>query len=262
MTDRREACIRKVIMMKERYGLIGRNLIHSFSADYFNKKFLREGLDACYDLFPISSIDKIMSIIENIPELKGINITIPYKEAIMPYLSFVSGEAKECGAVNVVKVNRNIGGIYLSGFNTDIIGFMNALMPILEPRHKNALVFGTGGAAKAVKYALEKLEIDYTVVSRKKECGDMVYSDINKGTIRAHTILINATPLGTYPDVGSAVDIPYDFVTQNHIAFDLVYNPSETSFLRQCRLHGAKCKNGLEMLHIQAEEAWKIWNHG
>ena len=247
--------------MENRFGLIGKTLTHSFSVAYFSDKFARENIHARYDLYPINSIDKIQDLIKDYPTLKGLNVTIPYKEKIIPYLHSLSEAASRCGAVNVVRIDRTDNGIFLYGDNTDIAGFRLSISPLLAKDHDKALVFGTGGASKAVCFALSQMGIGYTLVSRSPEKGDLTYDRIDRDTLRKHLILINATPLGTFPDVETAVAIPYRHLTSRHVAFDLVYNPSETKFLSLCRDAGATCKNGLEMLHIQADESWKIWNH-
>ena len=247
--------------METVFGLIGKTLTHSFSAAYFNNKFARENISARYDLYPINSIDKIQDLILNNTSLKGLNVTIPYKEKIIPYLHSLSEAASRCGAVNVVRIDRTADGFSLYGDNTDIVGFRRSISPMLSKDHQKALVFGTGGASKAVCLALSKMGIGYTLVSRSPEKGDLTYDQIDRDLLLNHLILINATPLGTSPDVETAIAIPYRHLTSRHVAFDLVYNPSETRFLALCREAGATCKNGLEMLHIQADESWKIWNH-
>lgn len=243
------------------YGLIGKKLSHSFSANFFNNKFLSEKINANYTLFPLERIGDLKELIESKPSLIGLNVTIPYKISVMDYLDSISKEAQECGAVNVIKISRKGASVALKGYNTDVIGFRETIRGQLKPIHKRALIFGTGGASGAISTALRQLNIDYTLVSRSGKNETLKYSDINKKIIDNHQILVNATPLGTFPDIDEAIDIPYELLTDKHLAYDLVYNPSETLFLKNCRAHGVKGINGLPMLIRQAEESWKIWNH-
>lgn len=250
--------------MIERYrgfGLIGKKLDHSFSDRFFNDKFAREHLNAKYELIPIESLDLFPDIISKNKFLEGLNITIPYKIDIIRFLDSISDEASKCGAVNTIKIERQNGKTILKGFNTDITGFRNSLKPLLKAHHKCALIFGTGGASLAVRSALTQLGIKYKSVSRSGKNGSLLYQDLNQEIMNECHILINTTPLGTFPKIDEAVNIPYEFVNTSHIAYDLVYNPEETKFLSLCKEKGAFCINGLEMLHIQAEEAWKIWNN-
>lgn len=250
--------------MQQRFGLIGYPLGHSFSRTYFNEKFEQECIDAHYDNFPIEDIALLYDIISSEPKLCGLNVTIPYKEVIIPYLDELQGAACEIGAVNVVKIERNRDSrLNLLGFNTDWEGFTSALMPLIEgENHYCALVLGTGGASKAVGYALNRLGLATTFVSRSPAGRKMVvgYEDLTPEMMTEHTIVVNTTPLGTYPDTDSAPDIPYDKLTPRHVCFDLVYNPYETRFMALSSERGAKVSNGLGMLHAQAEAAWRIWN--
>jgi len=234
------------------YGLIGRNISYSFSRNYFNNKFNNENIsNSQYVNFDIDNLSKLNNIF-NINNF-GFNVTIPYKEAIIPYLDSLDFHGEKIGAVNTIKIENG----NKIGFNTDWIGFKKSLQPLLKPRHTKALILGTGGASKAVIYALEQLQIETLIVSRN---GKTSYEDLSEEIIQNHTIIINCTPVGTFPNLDSAPNIPYNFITDNHLAYDLIYNPAETLFLKKCKEKGAVIKNGLEMLEIQAEESWKIWN--
>ena len=235
------------------YGLIGKNISYSFSRNYFNEKFKNETtLNSQYINFDLDSLSQLNKIFNQ--ENKGFNVTIPYKETIIPYLDALDLHAEKIGAVNTIQIKNNIK----TGFNTDWIGFKNSIVPLLKPHHKKALILGTGGASKAIKYALEQLQIEYKVVSRTQ--ADFTYNDLNESIIKEYLVIINCTPLGTFPNIEQAPQIPYEFITENHLAYDLVYNPEETQFLKNCKVKGAQIKTGLEMLEIQAEEAWKVWN--
>ena len=244
----------------DRYGLIGFPLKHSFSKDYFNNKFASEGIDAEYVNFEISSITELKSIIKNDPQLKGINVTIPYKEQVIPYLDQLSENARQIGAVNVIKIERKKKKIKLSGFNSDIIGFKESIEPLLKPHHQRALVLGNGGAAKAIFYGLQQLGIEATYVSRQKTEDQMlVYSELTPEIMEAHTIVVNCTPVGMWPNVDDCPAIPYKFLTNKHLLYDLLYNPNETLFMKRGEEQGAVVKNGLEMLLLQAFAGWKMW---
>jgi len=245
---------------KQTYGLIGYPLVHSFSKDYFNKKFNTLGIDAQYLNFEIKDISEIHQITAFYHNISGLNVTIPYKETIMRYLDAIDSLAAEIGAVNVIKFKRNDNGLIKTiGYNTDIIGFRDSLAPLLQPHHTHALVLGTGGASKAVVKALSYLGLSVTNVSRRPTPEQIAYSDISTETIHKHTVIINTTPVGMYPEIDQAPDIPYNFLTEAHICYDLIYNPEETLFMTRSRRYGATVKNGLEMLHLQAEAAWQIW---
>ena len=233
------------------FGLLGKSLEHSFSASYFNEKFYKEGVDAEYLSFELENIQDFKNLI-NEKQLSGLNVTIPYKESIIPFLDKLSNEAKIIGAVNTVQF---INGKTI-GHNTDFIGFSNSIKPLLDGR-KSALILGDGGAAKAVKYALGLLNIDFKTVNRNTSFD---YSDITLQTAEFYDIIINTTPLGTHPNTIEFPKIPYENLNSNHLLFDLIYNPSETKFLKYGKAKGATIKNGLEMLQIQAEESWNIWN--
>ncbi|MDX9883022.1 MAG: shikimate dehydrogenase [Prolixibacteraceae bacterium] len=245
------------------FGLIGYRLGYSFSKKFFTEKFEKEGLpEHEYVNFELDAIDEFPGIFEKNPHLSGLNCTIPYKQQIMDYLDEIDPEAAEVGAVNTVKIIRENGKIKLVGYNSDIYGFENSLKPMLSEKHKKALILGTGGASKAIKYILDKLSIDYISASIEDELfeKEIRYAAIGEKLIKEHLIIINATPLGTFPNVDHCPDIPYSFITGEHVMFDLVYNPEETLFMKKGRTCGAAVKSGLEMLHLQALRSWEIWN--
>lgn len=240
---------------KERlFGIIGRTLDHSFSPAYFQEKFQNEGIQAQYRAFPISSIECFPELLNAHPSLCGFNVTTPYKEQVIPYLNRLTKAAETIGAVNCVQFSQD----KLIGHNTDWIGFSESLYPLLQADHQSALVLGNGGASKAVQYALSQLNLKYNTVSATPGKADWLYSELNSEIIQAHSIIINTTILGTLGNGTPA--IPYSALTPNHLLYDLVYNPGITDFLAQGKAQGARIKNGLEMLRIQAEAAWKIWN--
>ena len=244
-----------------RLGLIGYPLGHSFSKKYYLDKFEREGIeDIAYDLYPLADITAFPSLYQRDGNFYGVNVTIPYKQDVIPYLDELSPEAKEMGAVNCIQIHNKDGKFYLKGFNTDAYGFEGSLLPLLKPQHKRALVFGNGGATKAVTYTLQKLGIPFQIVSRTKTAENLSYSDLDEQLIRNTPLLINCTPLGTYPNVEECPDIPYEGISADHLLYDLIYNPEETLFLKQGKLRGATIKNGYEMLILQAEKNWEIWN--
>ena len=242
------------------FGLIGFPLTHSFSKKYFSEKFSREGVADCvYELYPIDRIALIETLLADHPDISGLNVTIPYKIAVLDYVDELDPAAAYIGAVNTLHISDRQGKRFIKGYNTDAYGFEASLKPLLESNHKQALIFGDGGAAKAVKYVLEQLKISYTSVLRRPKEGCLTYGDLDESLLSASTILINTTPLGTYPEVEACPDIPYQYITSQHLAYDLVYNPEETAFLQRAKAQGAKTKNGLDMLHLQAERAWTIW---
>jgi shikimate dehydrogenase len=244
-----------------KFGLIGYPLSHSFSKKFFTQKFDAEGIDSCeYDLYPIESIDLLSGLLANDLELEGLNVTIPYKLEVLPFLNEIDEAARVIGAVNCIRVTRDGKSAALKGFNTDAYGFEESLKPLLEPWHNRALVLGDGGAAKAVKYVLDRLSIPYLIVTRKPADGSILYEEITEEILSAYTVIINTTPLGMSPNVVSAPDIPYQHLTANHLVYDLVYNPEETTFLNKAKVQDAKIKNGLEMLYLQAERSWYLWN--
>jgi shikimate dehydrogenase len=239
------------------YGLIGFPLSHSFSKKYFTKKFEQEGFKQCaYENFPIPVIEELNKII-SLPGLSGLNVTIPYKEQVIPYLHKTSGIVNKIGACNCIKI---VNG-KLIGYNTDVTGFENSLSLKLNTAiHKQALILGTGGSAKAVKYVLEKKSIKFQSVSRKPSALNLSYEQVTEEVIRTHQLIINTTPLGLFPNIIEAPSIPYKFITQEHYLFDLIYNPEKTLFLKKGEENDALIQNGYEMLVQQAEENWKIWN--
>lgn len=244
-----------------KFGLIGFPLTHSFSKKYFTEKFETENITNCkYDLFSIADAREMIELIEREPFLCGLNVTIPHKLNVMAFLNEIDNAAKEIGAVNCVAINQNGENPVLKGYNTDVFGFEESLKPLLKKHHQKALIFGNGGAAKAVKYVLEQLKIPYLVVVRNPAPGAILYSAITKEILAEYKLLINSTPLGMLPNLESFPPIPYQFLDESHLAYDLVYNPHETAFLSKANAQGAKIKNGLEMLYLQAERSWQIWN--
>jgi shikimate dehydrogenase len=241
------------------FGLIGYPLSHSFSSSYFANKFKTEGIEDCeYQLFPIKHISEIKELIEKNDNLDGFNVTIPYKKEIIPYLTRIDSVASEVGAVNTVKIIRKNGIIELYGFNTDIIGFENSIKPLLNGRNK-AFILGTGGAAMAVQYVLNRLHISSLIVSRNTGYDKIGYDQLSTKLLNEYSIIINTTPVGMFPNIADAPVFPYLELNSNHLLYDLIYNPTLTLFLRNGIQQGCSIKNGLEMLQIQAEEAWKIW---
>jgi shikimate dehydrogenase len=243
------------LSMPAQYGLIGYPLSHSFSPKWFSEKFAAEDIDATYKPYPLEHVEDILDLLANYP-LKGLNVTIPYKESIIDFLDSLSPEAKAIGAVNCIDIRNG----KRTGHNTDIIGFERSLTPLLQPHHTKALVLGTGGAAKAVNYVLDKLGIDRQSISRNKTENTLTYSELTEEVISTHTLIINTTPLGMSPNTDEAPPIPYNHLTKKHLLYDLIYNPSETKFLAQGKANGVKTKNGHEMLTLQAEASWNIWN--
>lgn len=245
----------------EKYGLIGYPLKHSFSKSFFNEKFSSENINAEYVNFEISDIKKFKDVIAKNPDLKGLNVTIPYKEQIIPYLDGLSTDAKEIGAINVIKFTKdNKGKSQLIGYNSDIIGFTQSIQPLLLSHHKRALILGTGGASKAVFHGLQKLGIESKYVSRTAKFGMFTYEDLTQEILDEYKIIVNCTPVGMYPLVDECPDIPYKYLTPEHLLYDLLYNPNTTLFMKKGEEMGAVTKNGLEMLLLQAFAAWDIWN--
>lgn len=245
-------------MSRKQFGLVGRNISYSFSKNYFTEKFQKNNTQNCtYENFDIQDVNEFPNIIQNNPDLLGINITIPYKETVIPFLTSLTENALKIGAVNVIKITKE-GAII--GDNSDYYGFKKALEPLLQPHHTNALILGTGGASKAVAFALEDLGIGYTFVSRKASENAISYDQLDANTFSKYQIVINSTPLGTSPNVDVFPEIPYQYFNSKYIAFDLIYNPAVTQFLKKAEEQGAVIKNGLEMLVFQAEKAWEIWN--
>ena len=273
------------------YGLIGYPLGHSFSRKFFTEKFEKEGIDAQYLNFEIPSIEEFPEIIKNNPELRGLNVTIPYKQQVMQYLDEISEEAKAIGAVNVVRIERpspqpspimgretmrNAGnkpdglpikgdmseGLRgsLIGYNSDVIGFVESIRPLLKPHHKKALILGTGGASKAIRYGLEeKLGMETLFVSRSAREGIITYEEVTAEVLKEYEVIVNCSPVGMYPHVDECPALPYEAMNENNLLYDLVYNPLETLFMKKGAEQGATVKNGLEMLHLQAIASWKFW---
>lgn len=239
-----------------RFGLVGKNISYSFSQGYFSEKFKRESIpNASYENFDLATILEIEQVYKT-PDLAGLNVTIPYKEAILTRLDELSDVAKAIGAVNTIQFD----GQRRIGHNTDVVGFRQSLEPLLQKQHQKALLLGTGGAAKAVQFVLKQLGIEVLVVSRNPRQGQISYAELSMEIIQEYLIIVNCTPLGTYPKIEECPDIPYDLIGSEHLLYDLIYNPSQTRFLQLGRARGARVKNGLEMLEKQAEAAWEIWN--
>ena len=244
----------------KKYGLLGYPLGHSFSRNYFNQKFEAERIDAEYLNFEIPEIKEIKNVIKENPELNGLNVTIPYKEQVIPYLDDLDEDARQIGAVNVIKFSKGLfGKVKLKGYNSDIIGFKQSIEPLLKEHHRKALILGTGGASKAVFQGLKQLGVASTFVSRKAKEYCITYEEITPKVMEQYTVIVNTTPLGMYPNVNACPDIPYDLLTSDHLLYDLLYNPDETLFMRKGKEKGAVVKNGLEMLLLQAFAAWEIW---
>lgn len=241
----------------KRYGLLGRTLTHSFSKNFFAKKFEEEGIkDVAYENFELKAIEELPQLLSKHPDLKGLNVTIPYKEDVVQYLAEKNEIVEGIGACNTIRID----GDKLFGYNTDVIGFRKSLEPQLRPHHKKALVLGTGGASKAICYVLNGLGVETQLVSRKKGEGQCGYEDLGEELLSTHHLVVNTTPLGMYPNVDTDPPVPYEFITSQHFLFDLIYNPPKTKFLLEGEKRGAQICNGLQMLVQQAEESWRIWS--
>lgn len=241
----------------KQYALIGKPLTHSFSKKYFTNKFAVEQINDCvYELHQLESIDEFPDLLKAHPNLHGLNVTIPYKEAVIPFLDELSDEAKEIGAVNTISIKNG----QLKGHNTDVLGFRDSLFTWLKETPKGALILGTGGASKGIAYVLRKAGIPYLKVSRSLEKGNLTYGDLDRNILSQYSLIINTTPLGTFPNIETAPDIPYNLLSKENSLYDLVYNPEKTVFLKGGNTKGCSTKNGLEMLVAQAEYAWEIWN--
>ena len=248
--------------MKKKYGLIGYPLEHSFSIDYFNKKFLSENIDAEYINFEIKDLKELKFVLHENPELCGLNVTLPHKMDVIPLLDSITDNARNIGAVNVIKFKR--GGLFtklhLEGHNSDITGFKQSIEPLLNKTHRKALILGTGGASKAIYHGLIQLGLEALFVSRIEEKNSITYYEVTPEMMEYYTVIVNATPLGMYPKTDTCPDIPYQYMTPNHLLYDLIYNPDETLFMKKGKEAGAVVKNGLEMLLLQAFISWEIWN--
>ena len=242
------------------FGLIGFPLGHSFSVPYFSEKFSREGIQASYRNFPLKNIDEFKELLISEPGLAGLNVTVPYKEQILPYLDALSETARSIKAVNTICFCRKEGRHALVGHNTDVIGFERSLKEHLKDHHQAALVLGTGGSSKAVAYVMERLGMEYSLVSRSRGEDRISYDDLDERTLANHTVIINTTPLGMHPDLDTLPDIPYEVLSADHLLFDLVYNPEKTAFLLKGEERGARIVNGYDMLVYQADASWEIWN--
>jgi len=239
------------------YGLIGYPLGHSFSRAFFTEKFAQEGICAEYRNFEIPEARELLDVVRSTPRLRGLNCTIPHKQAIIPLLDELSDEAREIGAVNVIKVCPDGR---LKGFNSDIIGFTESIRPLLKPHHKKALILGTGGASKAIRVGLTQLGLEWKYVSRSPREGQFTYADVTPEVVREYEVIVNCSPVGMFPHVDASPSLPYKALTPRNLLYDLVYNPEETQFMQQGKAQGAQVKNGLEMLHLQALASWRFWN--
>ena len=247
--------------MKRVFGLIGYPLSHSFSRKFFTEKFSNEAIDAEYLNFELENISQLPHVIAAHPDLKGLNVTIPYKEQVIKFLDYTDEAAAQIHAVNTIRIHRSGHHVSLQGYNTDIEGFQESIKPLIQKHHHKAMVLGTGGASKAVVKALSNLGIDSILISRNPEDKeDLSYSDLDEDVMDNYKIIVNTTPIGAYPNIEGCPEIPFELITQKHLLFDLVYNPEVTEFLKLGKQRGAVIKNGLEMLHIQALASWKIWN--
>ncbi len=244
----------------DKYGLIGYPLGHSFSISYFNQRFADEGIDATYENFEIPTIYELPEIIDHNPELRGLNVTIPYKEKVIPFLDSISPEARAIGAVNVIRVTHQKNKTLLKGYNSDVIGFTQSIESMLDPKwHKKALILGTGGASKAINYGLKSLGIEPVFVSRYERPDTIQYQNITPDVIREYNIIVNCTPVGMYPNTDECPPLPYEAMDSHTILYDLIYNPDQTLFMRKGAEYGAEVKNGLEMLLLQAFASWEFW---
>ncbi len=242
------------------FGLVGKNISYSFSKGYFSNKFKQLNLvNHQYVNFDLVKIEELQQKVQNLtPYLKGLNVTIPYKQEVLQQLDDIDIVAKEIGAINTIKITNK--GL-LIGFNTDVVGFRNSITPLLKPHHTQALILGTGGASRAVSFVFDQLRIDYRNVSRSpSENHEISYSDVTKELLEDYTVIVNCSPVGTFPNVTQKPLIPYQYLTENHLLYDLIYNPEKTAFLKEGEKKGSQIKNGFEMLELQAEESWKIWN--
>lgn len=244
----------------DKYGLIGFPLGHSFSKSFFNEKFQNEGIDAEYINFEIKGIDELPEVLATNPELRGLNVTIPYKEKVLSFLDYISVEARAIGAVNVIRVDHKGDDVVLKGYNSDVIGFTKSIEPLLETFHRKALILGTGGASKAINYGLKSLGLETVLVSRYERPGTIQYKDITPDVVKEYNVIVNCTPSGMFPHYGECPDLPYEALDNHNLLYDLIYNPDETLFMKKGMERGAQTKNGLEMLLLQAFASWDFWN--
>lgn len=245
----------------DKYGLIGYPLVHSFSISYFNQKFADEGINAKYENFELRSIDQLLEVLDTNPNLRGLNVTIPYKEKVMEYLDSITPEAQAIGAVNVIRVTHEGRKTKLKGYNSDVIGFTQSIEPMLDKKwHKKALVLGTGGASKAINYGLKSLGLETVFVSRYERPDTIQYQSITPEVVKEYNVIVNCTPLGMYPHTEECPLLPYEAMDHHNILYDLIYNPDETLFMKRGRERGADVKNGLEMLLLQAFASWEFWH--
>lgn len=244
----------------DKYGIIGHPLGHSFSPGFFNEKFRNENIDAVYEMFDLPQIEAVIEVLASNPELRGLNVTIPYKQKIMHYLDELSDEARAIGAVNVVRISHDNGKVHMKGYNSDVIGFTRSIEPLLEKYHKKALILGTGGASKAVEYGLGKLGLETVKVSRYERPDTIQYEKVTADIVREYNVIVNCTPVGMYPDTEECPQLPYEAMDSHTLLYDLIYNPDETLFMKKGRQSGAVTKNGLEMLLLQAYASWEFWN--
>ena len=244
----------------DKYGLIGFPLGHSFSKSFFNEKFQNEGIDAEYINFEIKGIDELPEVLATNPELRGLNVTIPYKEKVLSFLDYISVEARAIGAVNVIRVDHKGDDVVLKGYNSDVIGFTKSIEPLLETFHRKALILGTGGASKALHYGLKSLGLETVRVSRFERPGTIQYKDITPDVVKEYNVIVNCTPSGMFPHYDECPDLPYEALDNHNLLYDLIYNPDETLFMKKGRERGAQTKNGLEMLLLQAFASWDFWN--
>jgi len=243
----------------DKYGLIGYPLGHSFSISYHNQRFADEGINARYYNFEIPTIDDLAAVISKNPELKGLNVTIPYKQKVMPFLDYISPEARAIGAVNVIRIVHKGKEVSLRGYNSDVIGFTQSIEPMLESYHKKALILGTGGASKAVAYGLKSLGLESVFVSRYERPDTIQYEQITPEVVQEYNVIVNCTPLGMFPKTEECPMLPYEALDERNILYDLIYNPDETLFMHKGAERGANVKNGLEMLLLQAFASWEFW---
>ncbi|MBR4388372.1 MAG: shikimate dehydrogenase [Prevotella sp.] len=244
----------------DKYGLIGYPLGHSFSISYFNEKFKNEGIDAVYENFEIPSIDNFLEVVETNPDLRGLNVTIPYKQKVMSFLDYISPEARAIGAVNVIRIERKGTKTIMKGYNSDVIGFTQSIEPLLESHHKKALVLGTGGSSKAIAFGLHSLGVESVFVSRYERPGTIQYDKLTPEDVKEYNVIVNCTPCGMYPHTDQCPLLPYEAMDNHNLLYDLIYNPDKTLFMRKGAAQGATVKNGLEMLLLQAFASWDFWN--